>query len=203
MNMKNKYPPISLAEFTEREKEFQGNLVAVNLIMPRMPPWKIFHVEDIAHDDVWLAHSDGELPRGTIYCTNSIGGYLSHEESLFMLYGARRMLQLVAHLQQRYACDKPIALIRAGACTRLAVLPHDPPTFSNPVQTYYVCFMLKIKASRVTVHLMAEPATISMAHYIDGEQESMYKLRWDVFDESDYIRRVVTARVEQLDAVQI
>ncbi len=201
--MKNKYPSISLTEFNEREKEFQGNLAAVSLIMPRTPPWKIFHVEDIAHDDVWLASSDDSLPCGTIYCTNSIGAYLGHEETLFMLYGTRRMLQLVAHLRQRYACDGPTAFTRAGSCKRLAVLPHDPSTFSNPVQTYYVCFMLKIKAARVTVHLMADPTTISMAHYIDGEQASMYKVRWDIFDESDYIRRTITARVEKLDATQL
>lgn len=196
--MKN-FPGITLAEFTSREAEFRGNLAAVSLMSPSSPEWKVFHVEDIAHDDCWLASSDDSLPRGSIYATNSIGGYLGHGATLFLLYGARRMLQLVAHLRQRYACEGPTAFTRAGTCEWLAVLPHDPPTFNNPVQTSDVNFMLKIKTAHVRANVLATARDIMIVHYHDGEQASFYKLRWDFFDESDYIRRAVTTRIEQLD----
>jgi len=193
------YPAISLAEFAARAGEFRGNLAAANLLTRGAPEWNIFHVEDIAHEDCWFADNEDALPRGCIYATNSIGGYLGHGATLFLLYGTRSILRLVAHLRQRYACDQPTSFTRAGVCERLAVLPHDPPTFNNPVQTSDVNFMLNIKTARVPVRLLATADTVAIVHYYDNEQASHYKVRWDFFDESDYIQRVVTARIEQLD----
>lgn len=196
--MKN-FPVITLAEFNMRAAEFRGNLAAANLLTLGAPEWKIFHVEDIAHDDCWLAPSDDSLPRESIYATNSIGGYLGHGAALFLLYGARCMLRLVAHLRQRYACEGPTAFARAGTCEWLAVLPHDPPSFNNPVQTFDVNFMLNIKSARVHARLLATAHTITIVHYYEGEQASHYKIHWDFFDESDYIQRAVVERIEQLD----
>lgn len=187
---------ITLREFATREREFCNTAELISNLTGIK--FKVFHVEDISNEACWT-EPEYSLPKDAIYTTSSIGHYLSHDDTLFMLYGARRSLQLTERLRKRYAVSL-CATIQAKNYIWLSLLPHDPQVYCNPVQCSVFTYVIKARAEFVNVNVVVNPRYVTVEQ-IGPELLSIFKIYWDCSDENiDKTNSAIISRIEELNA---